>query len=134
MNDSSCDADFRLGVSKRHKKKAEKRPPEKIDHKHTWEPVIFSYIQKEAKYCYFAGRMQWIGAIRFLSGKRCPICGKLDYGFPGDANAFPVDIESSYIDINTHTPTVFYQLNPAYHNLPIVRLESLYPLKKEVFL
>lgn len=134
MSDSTCCSDFELGESPRRRKKAKEKTPKKANHRHSYEPVILSYIQSESKFVRLAGQMQWIGARRYFAGKRCTICGKLDYGFPGGSSAEPADREIFYTDINTGHPCVFYEKNYKYNNLPVIRLQSLYPLEKEVFL
>ena len=109
----------------RHRKKAIKKVPKKSNHKHTFEPVILSYINPNGE---FSPERGFISQRDYCAGRRCSICGKLDYGFP---DGKPVRV-ASRIEIPWFGEKVkkHIVINPEYKHLPVVEIKDYWKLEE----
>ena len=120
---SSCV--FPCGEIPRYRKKSQKRPPKKADHKHEYEPVILSYIAEHGD---FSKERGFIPMRSFCAGSRCTICGRLNHGFPDGKAVTVADVKKLPWPTGDKR---FSQIRPEYRSLPVVKLSDYWTLKEE---
>lgn len=109
----------------RHRKKAAKKTPKKSNHRHTYEPVILSYINPNGEFS--PERASTSGAI-ILLGDKSTFGRELDYGFP---NGKPVRV-ASRIEIPWFGGSVKKHIiiNPEFKHLPVVKIKDYWKLEE----
>lgn len=118
-------AGFPCGEIPRHRKKAKKNTPKKADHRHEWDPVIFSYINPNFKLTpggFISGRS-------FYAGSRCLSCGKLTLGFPD--GSCPMVYHVIKIPRPDGGEKTRHLVRAEYLHFPEVRVKDLFKLEKE---
>lgn len=119
-------ASFPCGEIPRYRKKAAKRTPKKADHKHDYEPVILSYLNP---YGEFSRERGFVSHTDYCAGRRCKICGRLDYGFDNGRNVSVANrITIPWID---GTERHRYVIKEEYRHLPVVKVKDYWHLDKE---
>lgn len=110
----------------RHRKKAAKKTPKKADHKHEYEPVVLSYINRNA---FFSGERGFVPARDWAAGRRCILCGRLEHGFPDGSHPQV----SARVDIpwanGTTKRTIIRKVEFA--GLPEIRVKDYFKLEEE---
>lgn len=110
----------------KYRKKAAKKTPKKADHKHEYEPVILSYIDRNA---FFSRERGFVAARQWCAGQRCTICGRLEHGFPdGSHPQVSARMELPVPDGTTRRTIV---RKPDFAHLTEVRVKSYFDLEEE---
>lgn len=110
----------------RYRKKAVKKVPKKADHKHEYESVILSYINPQST---FSPERGFIPGRDYAAGRRCRICGRLDYGFADSSN--PRVETVIRIPWQNGTERKSKLIAEQYRHLPVVRIKDYWTLEKE---
>lgn len=117
---------FPCGEIPRHRKKAIKRTPKKADHKHDYESVVLSYLNP---YGELSRERGFVTQRDYCAGRRCRLCGKLDYGFADGSNpSVAVRITIPWQD-GTERKRIL--VKEEYRALPEVRIKDYWKLEKE---
>lgn len=101
----------------KYKKKSNKRPPKKADHKHIFEPCVFQ--SKGIKFDKAHGIVD--GPDEYKMGSYCKICGKVG---PGDRKWW--DMVDNRFCLGKYTKDAELQLNPETRTLPTFRLNNYF--------
>lgn len=116
---------FPCGEVPKYRKKSAKKPPKKANHKHTYERVIFRYLNPQ---CFFYPEYGFVGDYSYSAGSRCTVCGRLEHGFPGDGG---VCVSQTVRMPRFNEPDRKRNiLKPEYVSLPIVEVEDYWKLKE----
>lgn len=108
----------------RHGKKSSKRPPTKAKHQHDYQSCVFEYVG--IKYDKAKGFVP--GAVEYMLGARCSICGKI--GENGHSWYRWVPMKPG-CPAGRHEPTAEanIQLNPKTRTLPTHHLDDRWSQK-----
>lgn len=116
---------FPCGEIPRYRKKSQKTPPKKADHKHEYEPVIFRYFNK---YSWFSRERGFTGDYDYAAGQRCTVCGRLEHGFPdGSHGPVAATVNIPWQDGTTRKRRIIIG---AFTHLPIVSVQDYWKLKE----
>ena len=109
----------------RYKKKSQKKPPAKSNHKHNYQPCVFEYNSIE-----FSKGKGFVQKPDAQIGNYCTVCGKIDYRFDSERwvkwvqmLAYPTCGKSEY------TEEAKKELNPETRTLPTFWVDDIWKQK-----
>lgn len=125
MIDPVSSAGFPCGEIPRYRKKSQKRPPKKADHKHDFSRKVI--LRGHTRYARFNTAHGFVGGEEYAAGSQCPVCGRVRIGFPNETTVARVSgtLEIPWGD-SVRKRTI---IRPEYANLPVVDVNNLIDLE-----